>query len=758
MKKLFISFITLALLMSQGAFAMEGDTEGETFSDLKRYDSYYTSVGWMYDEGIVEGYADGRFGIEVCVNRVEFLKMLFEIEGVDVADYVDGSAFPDTPDGEWYTDYVKAAKSLGVIDGYADGSFRPGNCMNRVEAMKMAVLQFNDGVVPEYRSDYLWAYGDVVEGEWYYDYADYALSANIVGTGHAEWESDGYKYVPAGGMTRGEVAEMLYRLRSLEDYNNERYQWGYSPAVSDEELFFNDCSLEGEGLSNINPEDLLPAGVDMAFTFDHTDDVDVDRFWEIIEKFDTAEQSFPDEIKAEYDSSVHKQIVYDVAVKPIVDADWEIAVGANLFSTEEYYVIANIENYESAEYLLGRFYQAGMDGISCEVGEDFVYWTSVTNDMYVAHSGELFVLANSEIALDSALSRLDGGRGGSFENVMEGDLFTLHFGNSFLTELADELSYSVYNDYRSIDLGLSVDGDGFVYEGLSELYSGSDLLEDYAGNDLSMIDKVAGNNIVAYVEEPSLVSLFDNDEALWLDAGLSSEFEEALSIVGLTSDELSGVVDAPVALVITNEELILPGMTLYLDFESRHAGLVEKAVNSMDDYVEDFIAEANAEAMADGVVTGNVLFVDGISGSGLRRVYVRDAFTDEFWAEGEELLGDLARTAVDLEFYYGITADDMFVMALYPNFEDDYGVVMASSDAGLKDARSILDAEGSSLVFVDFNDLMDVFEIYANVDEAGDMAEFIGNVRDYLSPIQYFIGSNRVSGDVMSEIGHIVIK
>lgn len=751
MKKLFLSFLVLSLSLSQGAFAMQE----ASFSDVEIYDSYFNSIEWMHNEGVVEGYEDGSFGVQVCVNRVEFLKMMFEIEGVEVTNYSSESAFPDTPDGEWYTNYVKAAKALGVVDGYPDGTFRPGNCMNRVEAMKMAVLEFNGGVVPEYRYDYFSSYSDVVEGEWYYDYADYAFSANIVGTNHEEWDANGgYKYMPAGGMTRGEVAEMLYRLRALEDYNSERYGWGYKPAVPDDELFFRDCSLEGKGLSNINPEDLLPAGVDLALTFDSTNDVDVDRFREIIKKFDTAEKSF----KTEYDSNVHKQIVYDVAVKPILDADWEVVVGGNLFNSdvkEEYYVIANIEKYESAEYLLGRLYQANMDGITCEVGDDFVYWTAVDEDMYVAHSGELFVIANTKVGLDTALSRLDGGS--SFENVMEGDSVTFYLGNSFFSELAAEFDSSKYNDYLSLNFGLTVDENGFVYEARSELDLGSNLLEDYAGNSLSLIDKVTGDDLVAYVEEPSLGVLFEDSGAVLMDAGLSSEFQKVLDISGLTSDELSGVIDAPTALVITNENLVVPGMAVYLDFDSNNRALVEKAVESIDDYVVDLIVEENDNGVLVGDSTDDVLFVDGISSSGLRRVYVKDAFTDDFWAEGEAAVGDLAQTILDIEFYYGITNDDVFVMALYPNFADDYGVLRASADAGLKDARNVLGANGSSIQFVDFNELLNVFEIYADL-ENGYMEDFIKEVRAYLSPIKYFISTKMVSANALIDRGHIVIR
>ncbi len=45
--------------------------------------------------------------------------------------------FSDVPLGEWYTDYIYTMKTIGIIGGYPEGDFRPGNTINRAEAAKM---------------------------------------------------------------------------------------------------------------------------------------------------------------------------------------------------------------------------------------------------------------------------------------------------------------------------------------------------------------------------------------------------------------------------------------------------------------------------------------------------------------------------------------------------------------------------------------------------------------------------------------------
>lgn len=46
-------------------------------------------------------------------------------------------SFTDVKEGKWYTDYVYVAKVNGIVEGYADGSFRPNKAVTREEAVLM---------------------------------------------------------------------------------------------------------------------------------------------------------------------------------------------------------------------------------------------------------------------------------------------------------------------------------------------------------------------------------------------------------------------------------------------------------------------------------------------------------------------------------------------------------------------------------------------------------------------------------------------
>lgn len=50
------------------------------------------------------------------------------------------SAFTDVESGAWYEDYVERLNWLNIIDGYADGTFRPGGTLKRGEFLKMVTI------------------------------------------------------------------------------------------------------------------------------------------------------------------------------------------------------------------------------------------------------------------------------------------------------------------------------------------------------------------------------------------------------------------------------------------------------------------------------------------------------------------------------------------------------------------------------------------------------------------------------------------
>lgn len=55
--------------------------------------------------------------------------------GVSFANY--NGYFKDVPKGQWYTGHVELLRDSGIVSGYPDGSFKPGNNVTRAEVSVM---------------------------------------------------------------------------------------------------------------------------------------------------------------------------------------------------------------------------------------------------------------------------------------------------------------------------------------------------------------------------------------------------------------------------------------------------------------------------------------------------------------------------------------------------------------------------------------------------------------------------------------------
>jgi len=91
-------------------------------------------------EGIVEGYADGTFRPDAPVNRAEALKILLATTKLEPLPEVETPQFSDTPADAWFAPYMLQALRYDIVSGYDDETFRPENPITRAEAAKLIYL------------------------------------------------------------------------------------------------------------------------------------------------------------------------------------------------------------------------------------------------------------------------------------------------------------------------------------------------------------------------------------------------------------------------------------------------------------------------------------------------------------------------------------------------------------------------------------------------------------------------------------------
>jgi hypothetical protein len=766
MKKLFISFVVIFLLLTQLASAqMFG---GAGFSDVNEGTDYYDSIKWMAENEIVGGYADGTFRPDDCVNRVEFLRMMYATLEVDLATRAV-ALFSDTPEGQWYSSYVRKARATGAVSGYPDGTFRPEQCVNRAEAVKMAVLAFNDNVLPETSFPAV-EYSDIIEGQWYYDYFNYAFYAYLLGEKHTTiissggFEYYGEKFYPGDSMTRKEVAEMLYRMKVVKDnslaYNyswQEPYPIGYEP-------FYLACSLDGQGIaSDVSIENLLPADIDLAFGVDYTDEDQIANLKAFMELFSSSEV---DSLVASYDESVAADRSYETAVKPVVDSKWELLYGMNFivpdesvdFNSMEAYVAFKVEESDLFAELAGSMLSEQFRGdISCKDDGDFVYWTSESDDFYMVRYGDVFFVSNFEALRDEFVVNIDSGNSGFARNsVPELAYFYLNIKKV----LDGDFGMENYADFINLDLSFQAIEDGLKISTETELALDRQYYtDDYFNYDVHLVDNVPASGLIAYVEGPGMDFLGEvNRDFYYFD--YSMDYENNLNFYSylikdkfLASDLLSAedyalLKDSPFSVAVYEGD---DGdknnkVSFYIELDDSKAVLGNVLTDAVDSYIDSMIAD-NGVQFVDGQNINDFVHRDTAFayGSGLKKVYVN--------LKGIGT-GDSTGSA-DLEIYYGMLDDNVFTVSMYPSFEKDYGVnTLANSAKYLEAVDKLAGVYGNAVAYVDMDVLADVLAL--NVLDITD--EFESAVVDFVKKMDYFVGSLKKDGDLMKSDMYLIKK
>ena len=142
MKRILSIFLSVLVVLNFFAVSV---VSAMSFNDVTSDQLYYFAIEYLQDEDIIVGYEDGTFGYSNSINRAELLKIVVESKYLwgdfpaGFEDFSDDNCFSDVPAGEWYTKYVCYAKDQGWIVGYSDGTFRPAQYINFVEALKIVL-------------------------------------------------------------------------------------------------------------------------------------------------------------------------------------------------------------------------------------------------------------------------------------------------------------------------------------------------------------------------------------------------------------------------------------------------------------------------------------------------------------------------------------------------------------------------------------------------------------------------------------------
>ena len=118
----------------------------------------------MENAGIITGYPDGIFKPGQYITRAEFAAIASRFDKLDERQ---NDTFTDIT-GHWAEKYIASAANKGWIKGYTDGTFKPDQYITRAEAAKFINSVLNrkvdkDGIHKDTKQ-----WPDNISSMWYY--------------------------------------------------------------------------------------------------------------------------------------------------------------------------------------------------------------------------------------------------------------------------------------------------------------------------------------------------------------------------------------------------------------------------------------------------------------------------------------------------------------------------------------------------------------------------------------------------------------
>ncbi len=183
----------------------EPEDEGLPFIDVHEGDWFYENVGYVYENGLMNGVSETLFEPNGTVTRGMIVTILHRLEGEPESDY--DMPFTDVAEQQWYAGAVRWAAGEGIVTGVSATEFAPDDPITREQ---FAAILWRYAQSKGYDVS---ASADLTGFLDYGQISEYALPALqwAVGAGVMSGRGDGI-LAPQGTATRAEAAAMLMRF------------------------------------------------------------------------------------------------------------------------------------------------------------------------------------------------------------------------------------------------------------------------------------------------------------------------------------------------------------------------------------------------------------------------------------------------------------------------------------------------------------------------------------------------------------------
>lgn len=119
------------------------ETNGNTFSDVKKDSYYYNAVLWAAENGITSGYGNGQFKPDEICTRAQIVTFIWRMQGEPEPE-TQNNPFTDVKEGDYYYNAVLWAVENGITSGISSSRFAPNQNCTRSQIVTFLYREFGD--------------------------------------------------------------------------------------------------------------------------------------------------------------------------------------------------------------------------------------------------------------------------------------------------------------------------------------------------------------------------------------------------------------------------------------------------------------------------------------------------------------------------------------------------------------------------------------------------------------------------------------
>lgn len=536
------------------------------------------------------------------------------------------------------------------------------------------------------------------------------------------------------------------------------------------ELPQSKLSPQGVGLENYLPKDVM-----MVMTINKQDPIQK-------EKLDQLGALFPEEtVKKIYENFVKEVQLELDQVELSFEEDILAAFGENnriLFAMNgdfeqgeedkkpnpELYIASTFQDAEKMQALIDKLAENG-----AEKGELFGAATLDDKDMYLAIYKDTILITNKENLRHEALKRMNNNE----ESILNNDLykeaneqlpadnfgdFYMNYENyfNFVSQLQEEdYPFTFRKDMKmAIAMGLYAEDDGVRM--LSSLANqGGFNLRDLTFHEPYLYAGIPGKNLIMYAEVYDFKKIVDMslDMYEW-DEETSKEMRKAELLIKKTLDldlkeDVLTWMDKGFAMVLQRNDSMIPAFSFYIDASSNPEG-AQKVIELLDTAIsqvyDEVLANPDPGMDIEKMIKKEVVQVGKSD---------MNKFSFDFTGMSDaELLAAGLPSGIftePIEFYYGLTNNNYFVISTYSGLDKDFGegFVSVGSTMEVSEGRELIKDYPYNLSYISFEEAFKyIDQIFTDMEKIEGPMEEDGReayelIKAFLSPVKYMIAADQ---------------